>query len=450
MRFCSLCRGRRRQGLVATLTVALVLAVAVPQAAAGSRRPALPVAAHLVDNACNGGRPVAIAAPHAWLGGAPSVATTMLPGGGTVVAVSSGYPPAGYALLYAFTATCTLVAAFGEHGTSRLSLGGRTFSIAAMAPASGGGVFVAGEAAGGWFVGRVGVDGRFDPAFARTGWTVVPWPGGASAVTQTTAGDVVVGGSAGSGCCVRAWVGELSQAGAVVTTFGSGGRTAVPVLGDSQVARVATEADGDILELTGGGNMGCWGVSMAALTPTGAPVQGFEASFRSAMTHALPGVFVGDLAVRGDGFLLLGTAQAGCVQHALSTSAAGRAVAFKSGGGLDGSFGREGVASFASPMQSPVWALPERGGSVLVAGTTPALQGLPSAHDQLHLLELSPGGRVLTSFGHDGTAQLQLPYRNGAFPPAAVPVAIASDGLVSSVVSSNGAGTALQLVQLQG
>jgi hypothetical protein len=128
----------------------------------------------------------------------------------------------------------------------------------------------------------------------------------AYAVAETPSGDVVLGGSADRGWCVREWVGELGPHGAVKTSFGSGGRTQVPALEDSEVARVAVEPGGDILALTVGGNMGIWSVRVAALTPSGSRVPSFEQNFGAATLGA---VFIGNLVVHGDGFLLVGTGQ---------------------------------------------------------------------------------------------------------------------------------------------
>jgi hypothetical protein len=88
--------------------------------------------------------------------------------------------------------------AFGDNGVDRLSFGGRDFSVAAAIPALGGGTILAGQSTSGWLVARIDASGRLDPAFGKGGWTVLPWPGGASAVAQAPSGEIVLGGPGGA------------------------------------------------------------------------------------------------------------------------------------------------------------------------------------------------------------------------------------------------------------
>jgi hypothetical protein len=351
--------------------------------------------------------------------------------------------------VHAFTSTCAPDSAFGDNGVDRLTFGGRDFSVAAAIPALRGGTILAGQSTSGWLVARLDASGRLDPAFGKGGWTVLPWPGGASAVAQAPSGDIVLGGSVGGGCCVREWVGELSARGALVRRFGSDGRVRIGPLEDSGVARVAVEPDGDILALTGGGNMGCWGVTVAALNASGSPVPSFQRNFNATMQRALPSeAFVGDLVVRRDDFLLVGTEQENCVTNVASPTAMGRIIAFQPNGEIEGSFASRGEARFSSSMEDPVWALPQQDGGMLIVGMTPVIQA--KARARLNLEDISMSGSVDRGYGHDGVDQLQLPFLSQSYPASAVPVSVTTNGHVSVVVSSTADGTALKLVQFLG
>jgi hypothetical protein len=427
----------------------VILFLVTPSGPTGALARPVAIAHGVVDSACASGAGTAIPAPESWLAGAVSVATTIMPSEITLVVVSSGYPPASYAEVHAFTSNCAPDSAFGDNGVERLTVKGRDFTIAAAIPAVGGGAILAGQSTGGWLVARIDASGRLDPAFGKGGWTVLPWPGGASAVAQTPSGDIVLGGSVGGGCCVREWVGELSARGALMRRFGSGGRVRIGPLEDSGVARVAVEPDGDILALTGGGNMGCWGVTVAALNSSGSLVPSFQRNFNATMRRALPSEsFVGDLVVRRDDFLLVGTEQENCVTNVASPTAAGRIIAFQRNGELEASFANRGEARFSSSMEDPVWALPQQNGGELVVGVTPAIQA--KARARLTLVDVSTSGSVDRAYGHNGVAQLQLPFLSQSYPASYVPVSVTTNGRVSVVVSSTADGRALKLVQFLG
>jgi hypothetical protein len=427
----------------------VILFLAAPSGATAASANSVAIAHGVVDSACAGGTGAVIPAPPSWLAGAASVATTILPSEITLVVVSSGYPPASFAEVHAFTRTCAPDSAFGDNGVDRLTFGGRDFSVAAAIPALGGGTILAGQSTSGWLVARIDASGRLDPAFGRGGWTVLPWPGGASAVAQSPSGDIVLGGSVGGGCCVREWVGELSAHGALVRRFGSGGRVRIGPLEDSGVARVAVEPGGDILALTEGGNMGCWGVTVAALNASGSPVPSCQRNFNATMQRALPSeAFVGDLAVRRDDFLLVGTEQENCVTNVLSPTATGRIIAFEPNGEIEASFASRGEARFSSSMEDPVWVLPQQDGGMLIVGMTPVIQA--KARARLNLVDISTNGNVDRGYGHDGVDHLQLPFLSQSYPASAVPVSVTTNGHVSVVVSSTADGTALKLVQFLG
>jgi hypothetical protein len=350
-------------------------------------------------------------------------------------------------MVHAFTSTCAPDPDFGNKGVERLSFAGRDFSVAAAVPAVGGGAVLVGQSTGGWLVARIDASGRLDPGFATGGWTVLPWPGGASAVAQEPSGDILVGGSKGGGCCVQAWVGELSERGAIVGHFGTDGRVGIPVdRDDSGVARVALGPGGEILALTAGGNMGLWGATVTALTASGAPVPSFQQNFDAAMGSP---VFVGDLVVTHDGFLLVGTEQAGPVSSVTNATATGLVIAFQPDGRLETTFADGGKARFSSPMEGSVWAIPQQDGGALMVGLAPLIQGSAKAHAHLDLVDISPDGSVDRSYGRAGVAQLQLPFLDQSRASFG-PLSVTGNDQVGVVVSSTADGKALKLVQFLG
>jgi hypothetical protein len=387
------------------------------------------------SSACAG---TVISAPQSWLAGAPDIATEMQPDGNTLVVVSAGFPTAGYAIADEFTPACTPDRAFGNDGTEHLAFGGQKFTISAAIPAPGGKTILAGSTAKGWLIARIDAGGRLDAAFGSGGSTVLPWPGSVSAITQTPSGDIVLGGTAGGGCCVTEWVGELNRDGALIRSFGDGGRTAIPVyLDDSGLGRVWAASDGEILALSGGGNMGCWDTYVSALTSHGRPVPGFQPNFNAAMRRVLPSqVFIAGVIIRPSSFLLVGTDQNTCVSTVPSRSAQGRIMTFQLNGKLTG------TTTFASPMTESAWALPRSKGGFVLATSAPVLEVNPHARASLTVFTFSASG------SHQGTTVIQLPYVNQSYPAGAVPVTIATNGRISSLVTSNATGKALRLTQL--
>ena len=68
----------------------------------------------------------------------------------------------------------------------------------------------------------------------------------------------------------------------------------LPTGEDSGVEALALEPNGDILAKVGYGNMGCWGVGLAMLTPSGRPAPLFAKRLEG-FWHGLGfGAFVGD------------------------------------------------------------------------------------------------------------------------------------------------------------
>jgi hypothetical protein len=400
----------------------------------------------VIDTACNGGAGVTIPSPASPAEAGFEVATTMLPSGVSIVVVSAGFPTAAVATVHAFTPSCAPDTSFGEGGTEQLSYRGRDFTINAAAPAVGGGLVLAGQTntadqiGTGWLVADIGPSGRLDPSFGVGGWAELPWPGGASAIAREATGRILVAGTHGAGCCEIEWVGELSPRGAILGRFGRAGRTSLAVTrDDSGAAQVAVEPDGEILVVTAGGNMGCWGLTVSALTASGSPVPSFEQDFNAAMPQT---TFVGSLVVHDGGFLLAGTGQAGCVGNTPSPTAVGRIIAFGPSGGLDRRFGTDGQVRFSSPMEDLVWALPQQDGGLLVAGVAVSFQPNAQSPLTLNLLRFSAKGHLDPGYGHGGVAELQLRHLS---PSAAV-----TNGRLNAVVCSSTTRNAFWLTELLG
>ena len=401
----------------------------------------------VVDTACHGGAGTTIPSPASPADAGSEVATTMLPSGVSVVVVSAGFPTAAVATVHAFTPSCAPDASFGQGGSEQLSYEGRDFTINAAAPGVGGGLVLVGQTntadqiGTGWLVASMGPNGRLDSSFGLGGWAELPWPGGASTVAQEPSGRIVLAGTQGGGCCEHEWVGELSPRGALVSGFGSAGRTTLAVTrDDSGAAQVAVEPDGEILVVTAGGNMGCWGVTVSALTASGLPVPSFQQHFNAAMGPQT--TFVGSLVFHDVGFLLAGTGQAACVENTPSPTAVGRVIAFEPNGGLEKSFGTDGQVRFSSPMEDPVWALPQQDGGLLLAGM--AVSSQPNAQGPVHLnlVRLSAKGHLEPGYGHGGMAELQLRHLSAA--------EAMTNGRLNAVVCSSTTGNAFWLTELLG
>jgi hypothetical protein len=399
----------------------------------------------LADSTCAGGAGKVIPLPRSLRNEAATITTAVLANGTALVVISDS---SRHAVVDAFTSRCTPDKAFGDNGVERLAFRDQSVTVAAVIPATGGGAILAGATTTGSFVARIDATGRLDPTFGTGGWTMLPWAGGASAVAEAPSGEIVVGGSQGGGCCVQAWAGEVSARGAIVSQFGSGGRSSIPVYrDDSGIGRVAVEPNGDILALVVGGNMGNWGVSVSALTGSGSPVPSFQKNFNAGIQHVLPsGIFVGDLVVRPGGFLLVGTGQNHSVTSVPDSSATGRVIAFQPDGKLASGFGDRGEASFSAPMAQSVWALPQADGRVLMAAVPPVIQAGNRTQATIRLVEISASGSIDDAFGHHGVAQLHLRYASQSL----AVIDAATNGRVSVLTAITFGARAFQLTQILG
>jgi len=433
----------------ARLVVPALIAIGLAVPLGGAPAAASPVTNEhdVVGTSCNNGAGTTIPSPASPVDGGSQVATTMLPSGVSIVVISAGFPTRAVATLRALTPNCAPDTSFGDGGTEQLSYKGRDFSINAAAPNLGGGLVLAGQTntanqiGTGWLVADLGPNGRLDPSFGVGGWVELPWLGGASAIVAELSGRILVAGTQGSGCCEHEWVGELSPQGALVNGFGSAGRRSLSVTrDDSGAAQLAVEPDGEILVVTAGGNMGCWGVTVSALTASGSPVPSFERDFNAAMGPQT--TFVGSLVLHDGGFLLAGTSQAGCVGNTASPTAVGRIIAFGPSGGLLTSFGTDGRVRFSSPMEAPVWALPQQDGGLLLAGIAVSFQSNAQSLMHLNLVRFSANGHLEPGYGHGGIAELQLRHLS--------PSAAMTNGRLNAVVCSSTTANAYWLTELLG
>jgi hypothetical protein len=404
-----------------------------------------PAASGTTTRAVAAADPSCLVAPlPATAGETTQAAVTTLVTGTTLVVLSSGYPQQPYVVLRAFRPGCRPDQAFGVGGSEKLRWGDADVTVDSALALRGGGALLVGEVGpvlhSSWLVARIDAYGRLDPHFGHGGWTALPWPGEAQAAVAAGSGDFVVGGSNGGGCCVRAWLAEINSSGAVVQGFGSGGATGVPVLEDSGIVGLWVLPSGNILEQTAGGNMGCWSVSLAELAPGGAIVTGFGQAYEQVMGNQ---VFVGGVVPRGNSFMLVGTRQTRCVSAHPDPSASGRTYFFTAGGRLDRRAGLRGEVTFASPMESSAWALPQRDGTVCFVGVPNHLSSSPPSLVRLRVEELLPSGRPNPRYGRNGAAQLVLPVHDFS-----AITAVWSDGDRSFIMYSTGDGKPFVIRQL--
>lgn len=351
----------------------------------------------------------------AGLGGDPVTATGVLADGSTLIAFSEVYPGKRFAVLQSLTTACASNLAFGTKGLARIAIssqlapghpaalgsppGGLWVNV--VAARIGGGAIVAGTYEGEWAVGEVSPSGRLDPSFGKDGWTVLPYRGEVSAVVQEAAGRILLGGdNGGGGCCTLTWAAALSVHGQLDRSFGRRGRTPLPTGEDPGVASLMLEPNGDILAKVGYGNMGCWGIELTMLTPSGGRVPLFDERLARFWQQLGFGAFVGDVYVDDPGFTLVGTGQGPCAggPRFSAPSATGVLTRFR----RDGRSGR--VSRFPSPLSGEIDALRIGDDTVFVAS--------PYANvTQLTLTALRRDGTVDQRFGDHGHAHIRTPWR---------------------------------------
>lgn len=354
------------------------------------------------DPLCNSGHGVRISAH---LGGNPVVATSTMADRSTLIAVSDYGTQKRTVALHSVTPTCLPNRAFGRGGMATIGISARRpvagLWINAVAPRKGGGAILAGGHGDHWVVGAVTRRGGLDRRFGDAGWAVLPFRGEINAVVQEPSGRILIGGdNAGGGCCTRNWAAALSTRGRLDLSFGRNGRVELPTGEDSGVASLAVEPSGDILAAVNYGNMGCWGVGLAMLSPNGRPVPLFAERLHRFWHRLGFGAFVGDVYIDHAGFTLVGTGQRPCASGPSfsAPSAAGLIARFRTDGKPAGS-----AIRFPSRLYGAISAFHVGNDSVVV--------GSPFADPtRLTVLARRADGSADVGFGDRGRASIRTPW----------------------------------------
>jgi hypothetical protein len=227
----------------------------------------------------------------------------------------------------------------------------------------------------------------------------------------------------------------LSSTGQLETAFGAGGRAGLPTGEDSGVATPVLEPNGDILAPIGYGNMGCWGMSLEMLAPSGQPVPLFRRRLSRFWQRLHLGAFEGDAYADGAGFTVIGTGQRPCYGFKSSRSATGLIAHFAADGQQIGR-----TIKFPSPMYGTVQAFPD-GNDTLIAEA-------PYANaTRLTIEALRPNGSLDPGFASNGVAQIRTPWR-GTDAPLETMVSVSQAGPGTLVIVAQDGGTQLQLTRL--
>jgi hypothetical protein len=417
----------RRAPALASLTVAALLAgfggtaltadgVRIASKAASLAPGEFVVQHEIADPLCNGGRGVRLPGGS---GGNSAVASATMADGSTVIAITHVAPGKRSVVLRSVTRTCASNRGFGDGGAATITVPSglrptvpadhgfpaEGVWINAITPRNGGGAIVAGVYGGDWVVGEVTARGALDETFGSHGWVLLPLPGAVTAILQEPSGRIVIAGdNGGGGCCTVNWAAALSEHGRLENGFGAKGRAVLPTGEDSGVRSLALEPNGDVLAEVGYGNMGCWGLALAMLTPSGAPEPMFTERVQQFWDAHRFGAFVGDVYVDGEGFTLVGTGQKPCYDEPPGSTA--RAT------GLIAHFRTDGTpaaptARFPSRMYGSAQVLPDGHDAVLAAS--------PYADPtDITLTALRPDGSTDPRFGRHGRARIRTPWRGSS------------------------------------
>lgn len=379
----------------------------------------------------------------------PVVATGTMSDGATLVAFSQVYPGKDYSVLDAVTPRCVRATGFGTAGETTITipkdvvpLPGNGFGfdalwIESIGARAGGGALVAGTYRGRWVVAAIDSSGTLDPAFGTAGWTVLPRRGEVSAILQEPSGRILVAGdNGGGGCCTVNHVAALSSRGRLLTSFGKQGAATLPTGEDSGVDSLLREPNGDLLALVRYGNMGCWGVGVAMLTPAGHHVAGFAKRMTQFWGSLAFGAFDGAIYVTPHGFTLAGAGQHPCFGRVPAKSVTGVMARFRTDG-----------ASVGRTVR-----FPSRDFGVLGAfksGRDTLFVDSKFADDtRARLRVLRPDGTAKPSFGHDGEVIVRAPWQ-GSSAQLATGLAVKGDDPTSLVIVATRDGRQqIQIVRL--
>jgi hypothetical protein len=380
--------------------------VAVPVAPSG-----FAVEPRVADPLCNGGRGVRLPAR---FGGNPVLASATVANGSTLIAISD-FSARRSVVLHSVTRRCAPSPEFGRHGVAATGISSRPprtrpatgapsgLRIRAVAARNGGGAILAGGFGSNWVVGAVNRRGQIDPTFGKGGWTVLPFRGEATAIVQEPSGRIVVGGdNAGGGCCLVSWAAALSPRGHFEREFGKHGRAELRGrFRGGGISALMREPNGEILAAVEYGNNGCWGVTLAMLTPSGQPVPRFAQKTDRFWQRLGFNAFVGDVSTDAQGFTLVGTGQRPCFGGSLSSapSATGLIMRFRTNGEPIGN-----AVRFPSRMFGTVRAFHAGHDTVVVMS--------PYADQtRLTLTARRRDGSIDPRFGSRGRARIHTPWR---------------------------------------
>jgi hypothetical protein len=370
----------------------------------------------LFDPSCNGGSGFRLALEKNEMGEpGSSVTSGTLADGSTLLAQTEIYPGRPSAVLESITPQCVPDLSFGSAGIATLAVPPRLHSVIplpaeggpseeglsleVLAPSADGDAIVGGDYDRAWIVGEVTPSGTLDASFGDGGWAVLPFRGSVERILQEPSGRLLIaGGNGGGGCCTRNWVAALSARGELERDFGAHGREELPTGEDPGVDQLLRWPGGEILVKVGHGNMGCWGSTLAALTPSGQPVPGFAGRLDRFWRKLGFKAFVGDVYLDGADFTLVGTGQRPCFETPGSSKApaTGLISRFDGNGAIAGP-----VMRFKSEMVGSVSAIPD-GGDVLVI-TKPYREPSPITITARHL-----DGAIDHAFADDGKAQIRV------------------------------------------
>ena len=168
---------------------------------------------------------------------------------------------------------------------------------------------------------------------------------------------------------------------------------------DSGVEALALEPNSDVLVDVAYGNMGCWGLQLTMLTPSGRPVPLFRERL-DRFWHKLGfNAFDGDAYVDGRGLTLVGAGQKPCFLRVPAPSATGLIAHFRTDGQPAGRTHR-----FSSRIVEGVQPFHSGDRTFVVTGTY-------GDSTKLTMTARRPDGSTDPRFGNRGRAWVHLPWR---------------------------------------
>jgi uncharacterized delta-60 repeat protein len=338
------------------------------------------------DTTFNGGSPISVPFD--------AEAAAVLPDGQMLIVGHQGNPGTGESqgVIEMLNADGTIATGFGTNGLVFTATGANEAFYDVIVQGSD---FIVAGSDGGFLLQRYDLTGKLDTSFGTSGSVVTSF-GGANEAAYTlainSAGDIAAGGTS-SGYFAFA---EYNSNGALVTTFGQGGRQLFDVGGATNVVgKILFQSNGDLLAVGGSGS----NVALVRLNTSGDA----DSTFGSSGLVIVPDLTTDTAITTGDRSEGLALESDGSILVANTTSAGHFGlVNLDSGGNLITTFGTNGLATsdFSSDDDADaVFVQPN--GSIVVLGTT-SLASTPTA-----LAAFDQNGDPIASFGNLG--QLTLP-----------------------------------------